>query len=152
MGINNPIVQALRDHAVCLSNAFSAKLMAKKASFTLLSDERHAHLYNAQEVTAIEAHIPWTRKVSERKTSYHGDSVDLVPFIAENRDHLVLKPNDDYGGKGVVIGWETTQAYWHEVLQTALTEPYVVQERVQLPTEPYPTLIDGHFGHQQPLG
>lgn len=145
MGIDNPIVRALRDKAVCMSNAFSAKLMAKKASFTLLSDERHAHLYDAAELASIEAHIPWTRKVSERRTNYHGQSIDLVPFIMENRDKLVLKPNDEYGGKGVVIGWETSAEHWGEVLQHALSEPYVVQEGVSLPTEEFPSIIDGQL-------
>lgn len=143
MGIDNLIVKAVRDHAVCMSNAFSAKLMAKKASFTLLSDEQYAGLYNADELAAIEAHIPWTRLVGDRKTKFHGKEIDLVSFIAENRDNLVLKPNDEYGGKGVVIGWETSQNDWNDALRHALNEPYVVQERVKLPTEDFPMVIDG---------
>ncbi len=31
-----------------------------------------------------------------------------------------------------------------QTLQTALTEPYIVQERVAIPSEPYPTLSDNH--------
>jgi uncharacterized circularly permuted ATP-grasp superfamily protein len=143
MGLDNPIVHAVRDRAVCMSNAFSAKLMAKKASFTLLSDERYAYLYDAHELAAIDAHIPWTRLVSERKTLFHQNEIDMVPFIAENRHNLVLKPNDEYGGKGVVIGWETSSEHWNEALSLALNEPYVVQERVNLPTEDFPTVIDG---------
>ncbi len=145
MGLDNPIIHAVRDHAVCMSNAFSAKLMAKKASFSLLSDERHAHLYTDSELSAIEAHIPWTRMVGERKANFHGGEIDLVPFIAENKDRLVLKPNDEYGGKGVVIGWETSSDAWRETLYQALGEPYVVQERVNLPTEDYPSVIDGQL-------
>jgi uncharacterized circularly permuted ATP-grasp superfamily protein len=143
MGIDNLIVRAVRDHTVCMSNAFSAKLMAKKASFTLLSDEQYAYLYNADELAAIEKHIPWTRLVGNRKTQFHGKEIDLVPFVAENRDNLVLKPNDEYGGKGVVIGWEASQETWNDALRHALTEPYVIQERVNLPTEDFPTVIDG---------
>ena len=143
MGMDNAVVNALRDHAVCMSNAFSAKLMAKKASFTILSDERHGHLYTEDERVAIEAHIPWTRKVAERKTVIHGREIDLLPFIVDNRENLVLKPNDEYGGKGVMIGWETTAEQWNATLQTALTEPYVVQERVSAPTELFPSYMDG---------
>jgi uncharacterized circularly permuted ATP-grasp superfamily protein len=108
-----------------------------------LSDEQYADLYNADELAAIEAHIPWTRLVGDRKTRFHSKEIELVPFIAENRDNLVLKPNDEYGGKGVVIGWETPQNDWNDALHHALTEPYVVQERVNLPTEDFPTVIDG---------
>ncbi len=143
MGLDNPIVHAVRDHAVCMTNAFSAKMMSKKASFTLLSDERYAYLYSREELSAIEAHVPWTRLVGERKTHFHGQEIDLVPFVAEHRDNLVLKPNDEYGGKGVVIGWETPPEAWIETLRYALNEPYVVQERVRLPSEDFPTVIDG---------
>src|SRR5260370_15856362 len=89
MGMDNPIVQAVRDHAVCMTNAFSAKLMAKKASFAVLSDEQNAYLFSTEECAAIEAHIPWTRRVEERKTHFHSQTIDLIPFIAEHRDNLV---------------------------------------------------------------
>jgi hypothetical protein len=42
----------------------------------------------------------------------------------------VLKPNDDYGGAGVVIGWETGAADWERAITHALAASYVVQERV----------------------
>jgi glutathionylspermidine synthase len=145
MGMNNPIVQAVRERAVCMSNAFSAKLMAKKASFALLSDERNAHLFSMQERAAVEAHIPWTRRVQERKTLFHGKEIDLLPFIAENRDHLVLKPNDEYGGKGVVIGWESSSETWNQTLHSAMTTPYVVQERVEAAYEDFPAILGGRF-------
>jgi uncharacterized circularly permuted ATP-grasp superfamily protein len=143
MGMNNPIINALRDRAVAMTNAFSAKLMAKKASFTILSDERNAHLYSRHELQAIEDHIPWTRKVAERHTVFHGQQIDLVPFIAANKDSLVLKPNDDYGGKGVQIGWESSQEQWNESLRHALHEAYVVQERVHPPYEDFPSYFSG---------
>ncbi len=151
MGMDNPVVNALRDRAVCMSNAFSAKLMAKKASFTILSDERHARLYTEAELQAIEAHIPWTRLVSERQTRFHGKNIDLVEFIASNKDNLVLKPNDEYGGKGVQIGWESTPEQWNATLQHALSEPYVVQERVQPPLEDYPSFMGGTLDISQRL-
>ncbi len=55
----------------------------------------------------------------------------------------MLKPNDAYGGKGIVLGWEVTASEWEQAVQAALAEPTIVQERVPLPTEPYPSLIDG---------
>ena len=39
-----------------------------------------------------------------------GTTVDLLPFIERERDQLVLKPNDEYGGKGIVLGWEVDDA------------------------------------------
>ena len=67
-----------------------------------------------------------------------------MPFILEHREKLVLKPNDEYGGKGIVLGWETDASSWAQAIQTALTDPYIVQERVPIPSEPFPSMVDGH--------
>jgi uncharacterized circularly permuted ATP-grasp superfamily protein len=142
-GLDHPVVQAVRDRAVCMVNSFRCKILHKKASFAVLSDERNADLFTANERAVIETHIPWTRTVEERTTVRAGQPIDLLPYIAKYREDLVLKPNDEYGGKGVTLGWEVRQAEWEEALRQALDEPFVVQERVALPSEPYPSLIDG---------
>jgi len=144
-GIDQPIVQAVLDGAACMVNPFRCKILHKKASLAVLSDERNANLFTEEELEAIEAHIPWTCRVEERYANYHGQAVDLVPFILEHRERLVLKPNDEYGGKGIILGWETDSSGWAQALQIALTEPYIVQERVTIPSEPYPSVIDGHL-------
>ncbi len=150
MGMKNAVIDALRARAACMMNAFSAKLMAKKASFALLSDEQNAHLFSPPERAAIEAHIPWTRRISERKTTFHAEPIDLVPFVAANKHRLVLKPNDEYGGKGVTIGWEASDEEWAATIKTALTTPYVVQERVDAAYEDYPSFVEGklHIGQR----
>jgi hypothetical protein len=142
-GLDHPIVRAVRDGAVCMINPFRCKILHKKASLAVLSDDVNAHLFPMAEREAIHAHIPWTRIVEERSTTYREDRVDLIPFIHANRDRLVLKPNDDYGGAGIVLGWETDEGGWERAVQKALAEPFVVQERVALPKEPYPSLVDG---------
>ena len=142
-GLDHPVVRAVLDGAVCMVNPFRCKILHKKASLAVLCDERNAGLFSTKEQEAIEAHIPWTCRVEERHALYHGQTIDLVPFILEHRENLVLKPNDEYGGKGIILGWETDPAGWVQAIQTALTEPYIVQERVEIPSEPYPSIIDG---------
>jgi uncharacterized circularly permuted ATP-grasp superfamily protein len=100
-------------------------------------------LFSDDEREAIHAHIPWTRVVAERKTRYGDTTVDLVPFVVQEREKLVLKPNDEYGGKGIVLGWEVDAAGWERAVRTALSEPFVVQERVPIPSEPFPSIVDG---------
>lgn len=144
LGLNHPVIQAVRDHAVCMVNPFACKLMHKKASYAVLTDERNAHLYTADELRAIQAYVPWTRNLEERKTLFNGEPIDLLPFLAEHKDQFVVKPNDDYGGKGVVLGWTVSQSEWEETLQERLSEPTIVQQRVKLPSEPYPSFVDGN--------
>jgi uncharacterized circularly permuted ATP-grasp superfamily protein len=142
-GIDHPVVQAIRDRAVCMVNGFRCKILYKKASFAVLSDEANAHLFTAEQQRAIAEHIPWTRRVAERKTAYRGQTIDLIPRISANRDNFVLKPNDDYGGKGIVLGWTVDAGEWAAAVQKALVEPYIVQERVKLPREVFPSFHDG---------
>jgi hypothetical protein len=133
----------VRNRAVCMVNGFRCKLLHKKASFAALGDEQNAGLFSAAERQAIAAHIPWTRVLEERKTRHDGKEIDLVPFVVSQRERLVLKPNDEYGGKGVVLGWEVTDAVWQERVRQGLAEPHVVQQRVPVPREPYPSVVDG---------
>jgi hypothetical protein len=144
-GLDHPVVRAVRDRAVCMVNPFRCKILHKKASLAVLSDERNAALFDAEQRRAIEAHVPWTRRVEERRTTYRGQAVDLVPFVLERREQFVLKPDDEYGGKGVVLGWETPAGDWETAVRGALSEGSVVQERVPVPSEPYPSMVDGRL-------
>jgi len=144
-GLQHPVVRAVRDGAVCMVNPFSCKILHKKASLAVLSDERNIDLFTAAEREAIEAHIPWTRRVAERRTRHGDREVDLVPHILAHRERFVLKANDEYGGKGIVLGWEVPASAWEQAVRTALAEPSVVQERIALPHEPYPSLVDGRL-------
>jgi uncharacterized circularly permuted ATP-grasp superfamily protein len=144
-GLDQPVVRAVRDGAVCMVNPFRCKILHKKASLAVLSDERNADLFTAEEREAIDAHIPWTCRIEHRYARYHDQEIDLIPYIVEHRENLVLKPNDEYGGKGIVLGWQTDAAGWEQAIRTALSEQYIVQERVAIPSEPYPSLVNGRL-------
>ena len=119
--------------AVCVDNSFRAKLLHKKMSLALLSDDRYQRLYTPAQRIAIQRHIPWTRRVRP----------ELAEEIARRRETLVLKPNDEYGGKGVVLGWTVDQAEWESAIDVATTQSYVVQEAVEIPRVPFPVALDG---------
>ena len=63
--------------------------------------------------------------------------------MAEHKDQLVLKPNDDYGGAGIVLGWEVDGSAWSDAIRKAIAEPFIVQERIGLPSESFPSWADG---------
>lgn len=134
-----PLVAAFLNGAVVVVNTFRAKLLHKKMSLALLSDDQYESLYDTAQRKAIARFVPWTRRVREGSTSRDGTTIpDLIQYIAENRDQLVLKPNDEYGGKGVVVGASAGQEEWEAVIGAAADEPYVVQGAVEVPREPYP--------------
>jgi hypothetical protein len=50
----------------------------------------------------------------------------------------VLKPNDDYGGHGIFIGWESDATAWDKAIDEALKGDYLAQERVTTSREIFP--------------
>lgn len=146
----HPLVRAYADGKVCVVNSFRAKLLHKKAIFALLTDERLQDEFTLEERDAIRCHVPWTRMVREGPSVYQGESVDLIAFARANRDRLLLKPNDEYGGKGIIIGWESSADEWDRGIAEALQSPFVVQERVEIAYEDYPAMVDGrlHIGRR----
>jgi uncharacterized circularly permuted ATP-grasp superfamily protein len=143
-GESDALCRAYIDGAVVVVNTFRAKLLHKKMSLALLSDDRYASLFTPSQLEAIDRHIPWTRRLRDGRSTRRGEKIaDLVAYVAEHRDTLVLKPNDEYGGKGVVLGWTVDDHEWEQVVRVALHETYVVQEAVPVPRERWPLAVGG---------
>jgi hypothetical protein len=117
-----------------------------KAFFAVLTDERNNALFSYDEREVIKRHIPWSRVVKDESTAHHGEPVKLLEFIRKHREHLVLKPSDEYGGTGVTLGWETSESAWDAAIQTALSRTgaqagencWIVQERIPIRREVFP--------------
>lgn len=137
------ILDAYRAGAVCMVNNFQSKIIHKKAVFAVLTNERFRHLFTDGEIKAIESSVPWTRKFREEKTEYKGEMIDLISWARENKGKLVLKPNDDYGGHGIYIGWASEESEWDAAIALALKDgDYLLQERVKTSKEEFP-MLDG---------
>lgn len=149
-GRDHALARAYRERRVCLVNPFRCKIMHKKASFELLTDEDCAEWFDAAEREAIQASVPWTRRVADRKTTWQGQKIELLDFVSRNREKLVLKPNDDYGGRGVFVGPRVEQGAWEDALQESIGHDYVVQEAIDLHTEEFPIFGETEWA-QQPM-
>jgi uncharacterized circularly permuted ATP-grasp superfamily protein len=135
------LLDAYRAGAVCMANSFQSKIIHKKAVFAVLTSERYEYLFSEKELKAIHAHVPWTRKFRNETTVNKGEAIDLVEWTRNNRSKLVLKPNDDYGGHGIHIGWASSVEEWDAAIETALKDgDYLVQERVKTSKEVFPML------------
>ncbi len=147
------LLDAYRAGAICMVNSFRSKLIHKKALFAVLTDRKRSHLFTADELDAISKHVPWTRIVRAEQSDYMGTEINLVDYIRANRNKLVLKPNDDYGGHGITIGWNADEKDWDEALSSALANgDYLVQERVPTAREVFPALNDsGGFDFAEQL-
>jgi len=139
------LVAAARDGRVCVVNPFRARVANNKKLFALFQDPRFRHLIEGEEAEVIEKTIPWTRILRPGRVNYREWTIDLLSFVADNRERLVLKPASDYGGHGVALGMETDPAEWERIIaEHAEKADFIVQEYVPVPEEMFPTVEDGH--------
>src|SRR6266478_460345 len=140
------LVDAVAANAVCMANHFRCKIPHVKAFFAVLTDERNAALFSFGERELIRKHVPWTRVVADVRTAHHGEPVELLALLRNERENLVLKPSDEYGGSGVTLGWESSEAAWDETIEKAMTASqgcWIVQERIPIRREVFPWIQPG---------
>ena len=139
------LVAAIRDGRACVVNPFRARVANNKKLFALLGDPRFAHLLEPDELEVVRATIPWTRILRDEKVTYGDWVVDLLQFVSDNRERLVLKPASDYGGSRVSLGMETEQGEWDALIEAHAEQgDFIAQEYVPVPEEMFPTVEDGH--------
>ncbi|MGM9998544.1 MAG: hypothetical protein ACI38Q_04005 [Candidatus Bruticola sp.] len=132
--------EAYKNHAACFVNSFRCKIFHKKAIFAVLTDPKYQEGFTEQQLQAVYSHIPWTRMLIDEKTSSpDGREVNLLEWVRSHKNNLVMKPNDDYGGHGVIIGWESDQSAWEQAIEKCLHNDYLVQVKVSVAREHYPS-------------
>ena len=144
-GTDHPLMHAVGQHTVCMVNAFNAVLLFNKGLFALLSDSAFPLDLNPIERLVIRRHVPWTRLLVDGRTDVDGNAVGLLSYAIANQDNLVIKPTNDYGGRGVILGWECDQAAWDAALTAALQTPSILQRRVPIPQALFPSISDGRL-------
>jgi len=135
------LVDAYQANAVCVANNFRCKVPHVKAFFAVLTDEQNAGMFSFDEREMIRRHVPWTRVVADVQTAHYGEHIELLSFVRRERNKLVLKPSDEYGGSGVTLGWETDERAWDEAIGKAISASggaWIVQERIPIRREVYP--------------
>jgi len=140
------LLRAYESRAVCVANSLRCKIPHKKAFFAVLTDDRNEKLFTSAERELIRRHIPWTRRLEDSRTTRDGQTVELLDYIRRHRENFVIKPNDEYGGIGVTLGWETDPSAWDAAIQKALAEPekaWVAQERINVRREVFPYAEQG---------
>jgi uncharacterized circularly permuted ATP-grasp superfamily protein len=131
---------------VCVANNFRCKIPHVKTFFAVLTDARNTSLFSSEERDIIREHIPWTRAVRDIKSDYNGKPIELLKYIRENQQNLVLKPSDEYGGMGVTLGWEVDATAWEKAIEQALPGgklaeahgTWIVQERIPISRGEFP--------------
>ncbi len=132
----NPLLQAVREKRVI--NPRGTEPINVKSIFEVITGA-HRNRFHAD----IVHRTPWTRQFYPRRTDGpKGEKIDdLIEWTRSHWDHLVLKPERGYSGKGVRVGRVNRDP--DEAVNLALKEGnYIVQDKIPLDlwAEDIPTL------------
>jgi hypothetical protein len=138
------IKAALRAESLCMLASLQSGLFGLKSLFALVTDPAVDLGLPSDVVARARAALPWTRLVEDIvATDFNGESVPLLPLLAAHRENLVIKPVEGYGGAGVELGWNHTEASWAEVIARAAAGGHVVQRKVPILGEEFSVLEQG---------
>ncbi|HKW44609.1 MAG TPA: circularly permuted type 2 ATP-grasp protein [Candidatus Eremiobacteraceae bacterium] len=127
--LRHPLAAAYRDGAVCVASSFRCKFAHKKMALAMMCDPAKRAWFDESQLDAIGRLLPQTDAL---------DDAGAKRAIA-NRVSLVLKPNDDYGGRNVIVGWECDADTWRSAIEEAARPGgFVVQARAAARYEDFP--------------
>ena len=69
---------------------FRVQVASNKKILALLQDERFEHLVTRAEIEMIRSNVPWSRILRPGRTTYGDWRFELLSFVSDNRERLVL--------------------------------------------------------------
>jgi hypothetical protein len=127
----------------------------QKSCWEVLTDAQFTRKYfNADERQVFRRHVLWTRILSDRQTQLpDGQTGSLLDYARKEHESLVLKPNRDFGGHGVLLGHGLGRNEWEAALEQALAdqERWVVQQLASIPVSEFPVLGPDGKPHVEPF-
>ncbi len=133
------LIKAYRERAVCVVNPLRSRLTSSSTLLSIFSNPDYDHYFSAQENKIKSEHIPWTRRMSDAEKFYGNKKIYLIDFLKDEKETLVLKPANSYGGKDVTIGCDTKDQDWNVAIDKAFKENWMIQEYIRAPVFSVPT-------------
>lgn len=142
LGIDTAPVQAALDHGCLLVGTQTATFMSSKLTMGMLSEGRP--WMSAAERALVDRYLPWTRVLTDRRTTWRGRQVDLAEFAVTHQELLVLKESLGMSGMQVILGRDVGPASWAAAVSAAVEAgTSVVQEFVAPHTCTLSIVADG---------
>ena len=106
-----------------------------KHLFAVMSDPELGAPLSGDQRAFVERHIPWTRML-KRGDDTSPAAKALREHARDQRQDLILKPSLGRGGKGIIAGWDVSEAEWEAAITSPTADSCLMQQRV------YPRLED----------
>ncbi len=119
--------QAMRAGATAVLSPELGSLYASKKVLAWLSESTDAMA--AADRHFVRTHLPWTRVVADGSVTWEGNRASLLDLLIRERERFLLKPVDQHGGDGIVVGRDVDEDVWEKaVSSSSLGGRYVAQE------------------------
>jgi|GEM_PF-2245182 len=142
LGIDTAPVQAALDAGCLLVGTQTSTFLSSKLTLGLLSEGQP--WMSAAERALADRYLPWTRILTDRRSTWRGRTVDLIGFALDHREQLVLKEGLGMSGKQVLLGRHTDPARWQAAVTAAAESgTSVVQQYVTPHTCRLAMIADG---------
>lgn len=146
--VNEPeasaFLEAYKAGQICLVNNPRAVIPGNKKILAALRRPDVMSRMSPVERQAIRDYVPWTEILRDDKVDFKGFLVNLRDFVLDNKDLLVIKAAQSYGGKDVFLGFETDAQRWQELVDQHIGgRKWIVQQLVTIPKELFPVVKDG---------
>ncbi|MFI9561416.1 hypothetical protein [Nonomuraea endophytica] len=122
-----PVLRAHADGAAVLFTTLASEIYNNKGCLALLSDPGCRATLSAGELELVDRVLPWTRRLIPG---------ELPEQCLEQQDDLIIKPWADFGGSGIVAGWDVPAGTWRAAVEQGVATGAVVQRRVRPRPEP----------------
>ncbi|WP_160128173.1 hypothetical protein [Kordia antarctica] len=100
-----------------------------KRNLGLLRTLAEKSKFSEEDNELILDSIPWTAEIKKRDIIYKKETFDLIDFLRNHKDLMVIKSARGYQGKDVFIGKYVTNEEWEEAIQIGLQETdFIAQE------------------------
>jgi hypothetical protein len=127
-----PVLRAQLTDGMRVYNGGLTRMWHDKRNLALLSENEGLAGWTEEDLAMIRDHIPWTRMVYPRTTTWRGAEVQFPGFLLDQRDDMVLKPGLGAGGKDVHVGRYLAPDAWEARVHEAVKQGgWIVQERVE---------------------
>jgi len=108
-------------------NAVVSSLMGEldhKSALEILTTPAFSNYFSSVQRRIFKEHVSWTRLLRHSHTTDpHGRKMDPYRYAKRHQEQLVLKPNREFGGVGVIFGKDLTRRDWDTALQKAYKKP-----------------------------
>ncbi len=118
-------LKAVSEQKICLIGAFQTQIAHNKILYEILHLPETGEFLTPFERRYIDAHVPFTAKLSEKISRYNPD---MWASIMTEKNNWIIKPEDSYGSLGVHAGFECeTDDEWKSFVKESLDKHYIVQ-------------------------